>query len=282
MLAAWPIGIPVGLLGLLWKNWRHSVQTFEAAAAGNADEQPRSDFDTDSAAVQHSKEQFMRHYASCLNDYRPEAWWFEPADMLRKLALSGLLQFVQRGTAAQVLVGCCISFASFGVHVRLLPYRESEANVLKVCAEAVLFLTFLISFILRVLPRVEMYEPVRAETYGYLLLSSYGVFATLFVALFARQTYRRRRFQQGIAEFAQRSFEGDSGVQELAMMTSSMSQQQETETDDVSARPVNVPTAESRFTLGEPLTEAHEAGEEHLQPVARSPLDRLYAWVASQ
>ena len=66
------------------------------------------------------------------------------------------------------------------------------------------------------------------------------------------------------------------------MMTSSMSQQQETETDDVSARPVNVPTTESRFTLEEPLTEAHEAGDEHLQPVARSPLDRLYARVASQ
>ena len=132
------------------------------------------------------------------------------------------------------------------------------------------------------LPRVEIYEPVRAETYGYLLLCSFGVFATLFVALVARQTHRRRRFQQGLAEFAHSSFGGDNDVQELAMMTSSMSQQQETETDDVSARPVNVPTAESRFTLEEPLTEAHEAGEEHLQPVARSPLDRLYAWVASQ
>ena len=281
MLAVWPIGIPVGLLGLLWKNWRHSVQAFAAAAAGDADEQPRSDFDADSAAVQQSNEQFMRRYAFCLNDYRPEAWWFEPADMLRKLALSGLLQFVQRGTAAQVLVGCCISFASFGVHVRLLPYRESEANVLKVCAEAVLFLTFLISFILRVLPRVEMYEQVRAETYGYLLLCSFGVFATLFVALVARQTYRRRRFQQGIAEFAQSSFEGDSGVLELAMMTS-MPQHQQTETDEVSPRPANVPAAESTFTLEEPLTEVREGGEERLQPVARSPLDRLYAWVASQ
>ena len=48
------------------------------------------------------------------------------------------------------------------------------------------------------------------------------------------------------------------------------------------ARPVNVPTAESRFTLDEPLTKPHEGGEERLQPVARSPLDRLYAWVASQ
>jgi hypothetical protein len=282
MLAVWPIGIPVVLLSLLWKNWRHTVQTFEAAAAGNAHEQPTIVFDADSAAAPHSKAQLTQRYAFCLNDYRPEAWWFEPADMLRKLALSGLLQFVQRGTAAQVLVGCCISFASFGVHVWLLPYRETEANVLKVCAEAVLFATFLISFILRVLPRVEMYEPVGAEAYGYLLLSSFGVFATLFVALVARHTYRRRRFQQGLAEFARSSFWGDGGVQELGMMTSSMPQQQETETIEVSPRPVNVPTAESTSTLEEPLTEAHEAGEEHVEPVARSPMDRLYAWVASQ
>ena len=54
--------------------------------------------------------------------------------MLRKLALSGLLQFVQRGTAAQVLVGCVLAFGAFGVHVRLLPYRDAEANLLKACA----------------------------------------------------------------------------------------------------------------------------------------------------
>ena len=33
-------------------------------------------------------------------------------------------------------------------------------------AEAVLFLTFPISFILRVLPRIEIYEPLDADTYG--------------------------------------------------------------------------------------------------------------------
>ena len=172
----------------------------------------------DGLSAQYSKVQLMRHYAFCLDDYRPEAWWFEPADMLRKLALSGLLQFVERGTAAQVLVGCCISFTSFGVHVRLLPYREAEANVLKVCAEAVLFLTFLISFILRVLPRVEMYEPVGAEAYGYLLVSAFGVFAALFLGLVARQTYRRHHFQQGLLAFAP-GFESDGRGQELSILT---------------------------------------------------------------
>jgi hypothetical protein len=218
----------------------------------------------------------MRRYAFCLDDYRPEAWWFEPADMLRKLALSGLLQFVERGTAAQVLVGCCISFASFGVHVRVLPYREAEANVLKVCAEVVLFLTFLISFILRVLPRVEMYEPVGAEAYGYLLVSAFGAFAVLFFGLAARQTYRRHHFQQGLLAFAP-GFESESGGHELSILTRGTSRQPGSDSP-----PTGLPdglTGESAM-LEEPLVEA--AAEDQPRPVTRSPLERLYMWVASQ
>eukprot|EP01044_Picomonas_judraskeda_P002936 COSAG03_NODE_226_length_10318_cov_14.007925_2_plen_1266_part_00 len=229
-LALWPIGIPLGLLGLLWKNRRVNMKQFQTFSSGADHGAPHSNgmnvVNDGLSAAQYSKVQLMQRYAFCLNDYRPEAWWFEPADMLRKLALSGLLQFVDRGTASQVLVGCCISFASFGVHVRLLPYCEAEANVLKLCAEAVLFLTFLTSFILRVLPRVEAYEPVGAEAYGYLLVSAFGVFAALFFGLVARQTYRRRHFQLGLLEFAP-GFESDTGGQEMSILTRGTSHQPE-------------------------------------------------------
>ena len=279
-LALWPIGIPLGLLGLLWKNWRRNVKQFQAFRSGADHGASHSNgmdvADGGLSAAQYSKAQLMHRYAFCLDDYRPEAWWFEPADMLRKLALSGLLQFVERGTAAQVLVGCCISFASFGVHVRLLPYREAEANVLKVCAEAVLFLTFLISFILRVLPRVEMYEPVGAEAYGYLLVSAFGAFVTLFFGLVARQTYRRHHFQQGLLAFAP-GFESESGGHELSILTRGTSRQPGSDSP-----PSGLPdglTGESTM-LEEPLVEA--AAEEQPRPATRSPLERLYMWVASQ
>eukprot|EP01047_Picozoa_sp_COSAG01_P039366 COSAG01_NODE_3248_length_6356_cov_12.014224_5_plen_74_part_00 len=42
---------------------------------------------------------------------------YEPVDMLRKLALSGLLQFLKPGTGAQVSGGCVIAFASFGLQL---------------------------------------------------------------------------------------------------------------------------------------------------------------------
>ena len=136
----------------------------------------------------------------------------EPVDMLRKLALSGLLQFVERGTAAQVLLGCCLAFGSFGLQVRLMPYRERSANVLKTAAELVLFLTFLISFILRVLPRIEAYEPLSADTYGWVLVAAFGSFVALAVGLTAKQNWERRRFRSGLADFAGGSFtEGGGG-----------------------------------------------------------------------
>jgi len=299
-LALWPIGIPLGLLGLLWQNWRRNVNQFQISSSGADPGASHSSgmnvADDGLSAAQYSKVQLMRHYAFCLDDYRPEAWWFEPADMLRKLALSGLLQFVERGTAAQVLVGCCISFTSFGVHVRLLPYREAEANVLKVCAEAVLFLTFLISFILRVLPRVEMYEPVGAEAYGYLLVSAFGVFAALFLGLVARQTYRRHHFQKGLLAFAP-GFESDGRGQELSILTRGTSNQpQSTGADytnldaadpdlepepELDSLPTGLPdrlTSEPTM-LEEPLV---DTAQEQPRVVTRSPLERLYMWVASQ
>eukprot|EP01045_Picozoa_sp_COSAG04_P030739 COSAG04_NODE_5442_length_1619_cov_1.356579_2_plen_65_part_01 len=65
--------------------------------------------------------------------------------MLRKLALSGLLQFFERGTAAQVLVGCGLACASFGMQFYVRPYKEPESNLLKALVEAQIFITFLIS-----------------------------------------------------------------------------------------------------------------------------------------
>jgi hypothetical protein len=50
---------------------------------------------------------------------------------MRAVALTGLLQFAERGTAAQVLCGCCVAVGSLVLQLQLVPYRELEANVLK-------------------------------------------------------------------------------------------------------------------------------------------------------
>ena len=107
--------------------------------------------------------------------------------MLRKLALSGLLQFVHRGTAAQCFWGCVVAFLSFGLQQRLHPYRERESNALKSLVEMQLFLTFLVSFILRVLPVIDSSEPMSAAFYGFVLVSSLVLLLTAAVGLTTAQ-----------------------------------------------------------------------------------------------
>ena len=137
-------------------------------------------------------------FGFCMDDYRAECFWFEPVDLLRKLALSAMLQSVHRGTAAQCFVGSVISFTSFGVLQWLRPYREHESNVLKALVDTQLFLTFLISFILRVLPDINSSEPVGASFYGWLLVASMGLLVLAAVGLTVAQVCRRERFKAGL------------------------------------------------------------------------------------
>ena len=86
-----------------------------------------------------------------------------------------------------------------------------------------IFLVFLVSFILRVLPRIEIYEPIGFRGYGYVLLCSVGAFMAVLIGLVTKQFYRHRRFQMGLEEFAVGGFGGEEGV-ELGLLTRGHSQ----------------------------------------------------------
>ena len=82
----------MALLGLLWRK----VQAAD-------------DAQIPAGAV---RQRVAETYGFCVDDYRPDCWYYEPLDMLRKLALTGLLQFVHRGTATQVF--CHVSASGRG------------------------------------------------------------------------------------------------------------------------------------------------------------------------
>eukprot|EP01043_Picozoa_sp_COSAG02_P043014 COSAG02_NODE_3709_length_6347_cov_2.619558_1_plen_1235_part_00 len=210
MVAIVPSGFPLGLLAALIHQWRQSRKRW------NEGEQERSrdgaresllaelvvggDLRAESLAQYHRK-RAEAIFGFCTEDYRAECFWFEPVDMLRKLALSGLLQFVHRGTATQCFCGSMIAFASFGAQLWLRPYREPESNVLKALVDTQLFLTFLISFILRVLPDIDSAEPVHKEFYGWLLLSTMIALLGAAFGLTLAQVRRRQRFKGGLLLF---------------------------------------------------------------------------------
>jgi hypothetical protein len=131
-------------------------------------------------------------FGFCTQEYRAGVFWFEPVDMLRKLLLTGLLQFVHRGSAEQVLVGCTLAFVAFGLTMKLQPYREPEANVLKALVDFQIFLSFLCSFILRVLAAVSTFESLGKAFYGDVLVSSFIVVLVAAGALIAYQVHRHK------------------------------------------------------------------------------------------
>ena len=82
----------------------------------------------------------------------------------------------------------------------LRPYREPESNQLKVLVETQIFLTFLLSFILRVLPSDgrSSLEPLGATFYGWVLVASLLALCTAALLLTAAQIRRRSRQRKGL------------------------------------------------------------------------------------
>ena len=203
-----PLGFPLALLAALVRSWRQSRERWEQAQAGAGDSSSAiGDDEEDQEAALAAASLADYHYGRvqqlfgfAMEDYRPSCFWFEPVDLLRKLALSGLLQFVHRGTAAQCCFGCGIAFASFGLQQWLRPYRELTSNVLKALVDTQLFLTFLMSFILRVLPHIDSSEPFDKEVYGWVLLCSMVALLCCAVGLTAVQIRRRHRFKARLLE----------------------------------------------------------------------------------
>ena len=67
-------------------------------------------------------------------------FFVEAMDMIRKLLLIGFLTLVEVGTTTQVVAGVILSFMFFAVHVKYMPFRHHEDNMLRATAEAHLFI----------------------------------------------------------------------------------------------------------------------------------------------
>eukprot|EP01043_Picozoa_sp_COSAG02_P029764 COSAG02_NODE_1866_length_10601_cov_9.335841_5_plen_1042_part_00 len=206
LVVLWPFGIPGLIAWELRRQWRASEVLWnrrhsETSASPQQERSSALESEPRQVTVATTLHEF--HYKRiqatfdfCTRDYRAEVFWFEPVDMVRKLGLTGLLQLVRRGSGEQVMVGCVLSFMAFGLTMKLQPYREPEANVLKALVDFQIFVSFLCAFILRVLAAVPTFESLGAHFYGDLLVASFVVVLIAAVVLFAHQVRRNRRHLQ--------------------------------------------------------------------------------------
>ena len=116
LVCLWVVGIPLALLGLLLRQWRWSERRWASLSHGDGDAlaqtlSPLGEFEPSEADMVaaaggslavYNYSRMRQSFGFCVDDFRPECFWYEPFDMLRKLALSGLLQLVEPGTGAQV------------------------------------------------------------------------------------------------------------------------------------------------------------------------------------
>jgi hypothetical protein len=109
-----------------------------------------------------------------------------------------LLLLLRRGSIVQVFVGTCISFSFFGLHARAWPYRKTQTNWLKCCVELQVFLTLLISLVLRMAGKLDASNTLDAELvntadYGHVLAASFVILVPGAFAFCTLSTVRAHR-----------------------------------------------------------------------------------------
>ena len=101
--------MPALLLALLLRAGRRhragggrDVLRLPLAGAAAAETEEEDTEETEEEEEERVYARLLGTFGFCIGDFRPGCYWFEPLDLFRKLALTGLLQFAARGTAAQV------------------------------------------------------------------------------------------------------------------------------------------------------------------------------------
>ena len=95
-------------------------------------------------------------------DYKPQRYYWEVIEILRKLFLIGFSTLVYPGTYIQLLFAISISVVALGLHLAASPYRSTSDNLL---AGGLLMMTlsFFFSAVLLKAPRKES-ESLRYPT----------------------------------------------------------------------------------------------------------------------
>ena len=80
-----------------------------------------------------------RSYSFIMDAFNPDYIYWESLDMLRKLALVGLVLMVGRGSVAQLSAAIILSFGFFALQMYTWPYKIPQDNLLRAATECHVF-----------------------------------------------------------------------------------------------------------------------------------------------
>ena len=161
--------VALGFPLLVWMTL-YRAQTKENEARERAWEAEYDEDTDDLASIRSSMrtitrdEQMMKF--AYTGHYHTQFYYWEPLDMIRKLMLTGLITFLGKGTVSQLFVAILVTFFFFCLHIACAPYRQSEDNVLKGCADLELFFVMLVTLVKKLGNEDEdlAHGPYRNET----------------------------------------------------------------------------------------------------------------------
>ncbi len=144
LVLIWPVGVPAALAYQLFKN-RELIQA--------------KDEDT------------MMEFDFIIADYQPEYYYWEVIELMRKLALSGLIGLVGRGTVAQCVLASMMAFGFFGLSLRCRPFAKTTLNTVKLVSEFQIFGVLLCCVVLQVNAMGLENERIGEDGYGIALVT---------------------------------------------------------------------------------------------------------------
>ena len=109
-------------------------------------------------------------YSFLVSSYKPRYFYWECAEMLRKVTLTGIVSLVEPGSVLQVAVTGFISLSFLTLHCRCYPFKSTnggdDANLLKLGTEVVLMIVYNCVIMLRVLELEKIIDGYRVSLTG--------------------------------------------------------------------------------------------------------------------
>ena len=116
-------------------------------------------------------------------NYERHMWWWEVAECGRRLSLSGVLVFVDQGSASQIIVALVIAFFTSGFYIHLRPFERESDDDLAIVTQVSLFFTLFAALLKKV--QIDETENYNQVVFGMLLIivNCMGVIMILLAAI---------------------------------------------------------------------------------------------------
>jgi hypothetical protein len=128
------IGVPIGMF-----IWMRRVMSTKIRAVRSGDVKRVTAY-----------RDFDRKFRFMAGEFRPEAYYAECVDLLRKLIMTGALGLIPPGTVFQGYCSVMFSLTFLMAHAKLWPYPSMAANLLKLFTDVQVFLVTLTGLILKI------------------------------------------------------------------------------------------------------------------------------------